>query len=170
MSISASMIPEFDQELATTRKVLERIPADKFAFKPHEKSFSMIALATHIANMYGWGADTMKNESFDVAPVGGEPYKEEPAADPAALLKKLDDNAAAFRAGLAAATDEQMMQTWSLLQGGNTVFAMPRVACIRGMIFNHIVHHRGQLSVYLRLNDLPVPSIYGPSADDPGGM
>jgi hypothetical protein len=80
MSISASMIPEFDMELATTRKVLEHIPAEKFAFKPHERSFSMIQLATHIANMYGWGADTMKNDSFDLAPEGGEPYREDPAA------------------------------------------------------------------------------------------
>ena len=170
MSISASMLPEFDMETANTRKTLERIPESAFNYKPHEKSFSMIALATHIANMYGWGADTMKSDSFDVAPVGGEPYKEEPATSVAALLKKLDDHAAAFRAGLATVTDEQMMATWSLLSGGNTLFAMPRVACVRGMIFNHIIHHRAQLTVYLRMNDIPVPALYGPSADEQGGM
>ncbi len=166
MSISASMLPELEMELATTRKCLERLPTDKFGWKPHEKSMTMAGLATHIANMLGWGADTCKSDSFDVAPVGGEPYKEDPAASTEDLLAKFDKNAAAFKAALATTTDEQMMVTWSLLSGGNVLFAMPRVACLRGMILNHIVHHRGQLTVYLRLNDIAVPSIYGPSADE----
>lgn len=168
MSISASLLPEFDMEMANTRKTLERIPADKFDFRPHPKSFSTINLATHIANMVGWGKDTLTSDSFDVAPVGSEPYKEEPAESVAALLAKYDKNLAAFREALANASDEQLMANWSLLAGGNTVFTMPRIACLRGMIFNHLIHHRAQLTVYLRMNDVPVPALYGPSADETG--
>ena len=166
MSISASLLPELDQEMAGTRKTLERIPEDKFDFRPHPKSFNMISLATHIANMLGWGRDTMISESFDFAPVGGEPYKEEPAASVAELLEKFDKNLAEFRAALAAAGDADFMVNWSLLAGGNVVFSMPRIACIRGMILNHLIHHRAQLTVYLRMNDVPVPGLYGPSADE----
>jgi uncharacterized damage-inducible protein DinB len=166
MSISASLLPELDMEMANTRKTLERIPEDKFDFRPHPKSFSMINLATHIANMVGWGKDTLTSDSFDVAPVGGEPYKEDPAESVAALLEKFDKNLAAFREALANSSDADMMVNWSLLAGGNTIFTMPRIACIRGMILNHLVHHRAQLTVYLRMNDVPVPALYGPSADE----
>jgi uncharacterized damage-inducible protein DinB len=166
MSIAASLLPEFDQEMAGTRKTLERIPADKFEWRPHEKSFTMIALATHIANMCNWGALTMKEPTFDVQPVGAEPYKEEPAASVEALLAMFDRGVAQFRAGLAGASDAEMMADWSLLRGGAPIFTMPRVACLRGMILNHIVHHRAQLCVYLRMNEVPVPALYGPSADE----
>ena len=166
MAISASMLPELEMELVTTRKCLERLPTEKFSWKPHEKSMPLVNLATHIVNMLGWGTTTCQQDNFDMAPVGGAPYREEPAATTADLLAQFDQHAAAFKAALAATTDEQMMQTWSLLSGGNVVMAMPRIACLRGMIFNHIVHHRGQLTVYMRLNDISVPSIYGPSADE----
>lgn len=166
MSISASLLPEFDQELANTRKVLARCPDDKFNYKPHPKSFDMGSLATHIANMLGWAVDTLKKDSFDVAPVGAPPYKEEPLKSQAELLEKFDKNVAAARAALAATTDEAFMAQWSLLAGGKVLFSMPRVAVIRSMILNHLIHHRAQLSVYLRLNDIPVPALYGPSADE----
>lgn len=169
MSINASLLPELEQELATTRKCLERVPTDKLGWKPHEKSMTMGALATHVANMLNWGMVTCSQDNFDVMP-DGQPYKEEPAANTEELLAKFDKNAAEFKAALAATTDAQMMMPWSLLSNGQTIFSMPRVATLRGMILNHIVHHRGQLSVYLRLNDIPVPSIYGPSADEQGGM
>jgi len=168
MSIAQSLLPELDQEMAGTRKVLERIPADKFDFRPHEKSFTMISLATHIANMVGWGHDTLKSDSFDVAPAGGEPYREDPAASVAELLEKFDKNLANFRAALAAASDAEMMANWSLLAGGQPLFTMPRIGCIRGMILNHLIHHRAQLTVYLRICDVPVPALYGPSADEQG--
>ncbi len=166
MPISASMLPELEMELATTRKCLERLPTEKFGWKPHEKSMSLVGLATHVVNMLNWGTTTCQQDSFDVAPVGAPPYREEPATSTEDLLAQFDKQAAEFKAALAATTDEQMMTKWSLLSGGNVLFAMPRVACLRGMIMNHIVHHRGQLSVYLRLNDISVPSIYGPSADE----
>lgn len=166
MPIAASMLPEFDQEMATTRKVLERLPDDKLEYQPHAKSMTFGKLASHVAEMVGWLADTMKSDSFDLAPPGGEKFLPYAAKSKSELLATFDKNMAAARAALAEGTDEQMMVTWSLKSGGNVIFSMPRVACIRGMILNHIIHHRGQLSVYLRLNDIPVPSIYGPSADE----
>jgi uncharacterized damage-inducible protein DinB len=169
MSIAQSLLPELDREMAGTRKTLERVPEDKFEWRPHPKSFTMIALATHIANMAGWGGIAIKEGSFDVAPPGGEPYKEEPPESVAALLATFDKNYAEFREALAGASDETMMEDWSLLAGGNVIFTKPRVACLRGDILNHLVHHRAQLGVYLRLNDAPVPALYGPSADE-GGM
>ena len=169
MSIAQTLIPELDQEMAGTRKTLERIPEDKFDWRPHPKSFTMIQLATHIANMVGWGTTTLKEDSFDYAPPGAEPYQEKPAESRAALLATFDKGFAEFREALAGASDEAMMKDWSLLGGGNVVFTMPRIACLRGMIFNHLVHHRAQLGVYLRMNDVPVPALYGPSADE-GGM
>jgi uncharacterized damage-inducible protein DinB len=166
MSIAQSLLPEFDQEMANTRKTLERCPADKFSFKPHPKSFDMASLATHIANMLSWAADTMKKDSFDVAPVGAPPYKEEPAKSTEELVAKFDKNLAAAREAIAATSDEAFMTQWSLLAGGKTLFTMPRIAVLRGMILNHMIHHRAQLTVYLRMNDIPVPALYGPSADE----
>lgn len=168
MKISDALLPEFDQENAKTRICLERCPEQKFSWKPHEKSFSMGALANHIADMTGWAADTMLNDSFDVAPVGEEPHKMEVSGTQKELLEKFDRNAAKARSAIAAASDEDFMKSWSLLAGGKPIFTMPRVAVIRSMIFNHNIHHRGQLTVYLRMNDIPVPSIYGPSADESG--
>jgi uncharacterized damage-inducible protein DinB len=166
MKISDALLPEFDQEMATTRKCLLRIPDDKFSYKPHPKSFDMGGLAVHIATMLDWGVVTLQSDSFDYAPEGGEPYVPPVAANNAALLAMFDKAAAAFRTALAATENDAMMKPWSLLGGGKPMFTMPKAAVLRGMIFNHIVHHRGQLSVYLRLCDIPVPAIYGPSADE----
>ncbi len=169
MPIAQSLLPELTQEMAGTRKTLERVPEDKFDWRPHPKSFTMIALATHIARMVGWGAVTLTTDSFDYAPPGGEPYEEEPAGSVAALLEIFDKGLADFRQALAETSDEAMMANWSLLGGGQTVFTRPRIDCLREMILNHLIHHRAQLGVYLRMNDVPVPALYGPSADE-GGM
>ena len=166
MPIAASILPEYDQEMATTRKVLERVPGDKFDYKPHEKSMTFGRLAGHVAEMVGWLEGTMKSDDIDIAPVDGPKFEAFAPTSTADLLAAFDKNRDAARAALAAGTDEAMMATWSLKSGGKVIFSMPRIACVRGMILNHIVHHRGQLSVYLRLNDIPVPSIYGPSADE----
>ena len=168
MSIAQSLLPELDQEMAGTRKTLERIPENKFDWRPHPKSFTMIGLATHIANMVGWGKDVIKEDSFDVAPPGADPYREEPADSVAALLTLFDKNYAKFREALSAASDEAMTKEWSLLAGGQVIFKKPRIACLRGDVLNHLIHHRAQLGVYLRLNDAPVPALYGPSADESG--
>jgi uncharacterized damage-inducible protein DinB len=164
--IRDGLLPEFDQEMANTRKVLDRCPEDRYGYKPHPKSFSMGSLATHIVNMTGWTVSTMESDTFDIAPPGAPPYKEQPIAAREELLALFDKNAAAARAAIAGASDEHFMKTWSLLSGGQKIFSMPRIACIRGMIMNHTIHHRAQLTVYLRLNDVPVPALYGPSADE----
>jgi uncharacterized damage-inducible protein DinB len=166
MSISEALLPEFDQEMAGTRKVLSRCPDDKFDFTPHPKSFKMGSLATHIVNMVGWTVDTIAQDSFDVAPPGAPPYKEEPAKSNADLMEHFEKNVAAARAAIAGASDERLMAQWSLLQGGATLFSMPRIVCLRSFIMNHTIHHRAQLCVYLRMNDIPVPALYGPSADE----
>ncbi|MBS1828497.1 MAG: DUF664 domain-containing protein [Acidobacteria bacterium] len=166
MPIAASLLPEFDQEMTTLRKVLVRIPDDKFAYKPHEKSMEFGRLAGHVAEMLGWLTETMKSDSVDIAPVDGPKFEAFVPKTNAELLAAFDKNCVAAREALAAGTDEAMMAPWSLKSGGKVVFTMPRVACVRSMILNHVIHHRGQLSVYLRLNDIPVPSLYGPSADE----
>jgi uncharacterized damage-inducible protein DinB len=166
MSIAAMLLPEFDQEMANTRKTLERVPEAKFDWKPHAKSFSMISLATHISNMAGWLKEIMTLDELDIAPPGAPPYKEAPATSSADLLEKFDKNVKAARTALEAASDEDFGKPWSLLMTGNVIFSMPRAAVVRSMVLNHIIHHRAQLTVYLRLNDIPVPALYGPSADE----
>jgi uncharacterized damage-inducible protein DinB len=166
MKISDALLTEFDQEMANTRKTLERVPEDKFDWRPHPKSFTMIALGTHIANMAGWTVDVIAKDSFDVAPPGAPPYKEELASSKKELLERFDKAVAAARAAIAGASDEHFMANWAFLQGGKTVFTMPRIVCMRMFIMSHTIHHRAQLGVYLRLNDIPVPAIYGPSADE----
>lgn len=166
MSISKSILPEFDHEMANTRKSLERVPDGKFDWKPHEKSMTLGALSSHVANIPGWTASTFVGDELDVQPEGAEPYREEEAKTASELLAMFDKNAAAARAALEAATDEDWQGKWSLKMAGKTFFTLPRTAVMRGFILSHLIHHRAQLGVYLRLLDIPVPAIYGPSADE----
>jgi len=168
MSIAAAFLPEFDQEMAKTRDTLERVPQDKFSWKPHEKSFSFMEMANHLARLPGWGAATLTTESMDLDPESGGYVPPAPVDTPEEVLKVFDESVAQFRTALEAMADEEMMKPWTLHFGGNEIFSMPRVAVVRAMILNHILHHRGQLTVYLRLNDLPLPALYGPSADEEG--
>jgi uncharacterized damage-inducible protein DinB len=165
MPINQALLPEFDHEMANTRKTLERAPDAKWTWKPHEKSGQMGWLVSHLANLPGWGTDVLTSDSFDFAP-GGKMIEMPKATNATEALAAFDKNVAAARAALAAATDEQLMKPWSLLQNGTPIFTMPRVAVVRSMIMNHSIHHRAQLGVYLRLNDVAVPGIYGPSADE----
>ena len=165
MAISKSLLPEFDNEMANTRKTLERVPDDKFAWKPHEKSFPMGGLATHLANLPSWGSLILSSDSFDVAP-GGNPVKTPELNSTSAVLKQFDENTAATRAAIEAASDEDLFRTWTLQSNGKGLMTLPKIAVLRGFVMNHMIHHRAQLGVYLRLNDIPVPSIYGPSADE----
>ena len=169
MSLSRAMLPEIDQEMANTRTTLERVPSESFDWKPHERSFSFGELANHLARLPGWGAATLGTESMDIDPEKGEFVPPPPAENIEGVLDVFEKSVAEFRSALEAASDEELMKPWALLHGGKELFQMPRIAVIRGMILNHIVHHRGQLTVYLRLNDLPLPPLYGPSADE-GGM
>jgi len=167
MAMSQALIGEFDHEMANTRKALERVPDEKFDWKPHTKSFSMGALAGHLAFIPQWAKATIETPEFDVNPPGGQQVQPPPMKTRADVLAYFDKGVAEARSALLAVSDENLMKQWSLLAGGKTIFAMPRIAVLRGMIMNHMVHHRGQLTVYLRMNDLPVPALYGPSADEP---
>ncbi len=166
MTIAQALLPEFDHEMANTRKTLERIPDDKLDWRPHEKSFDMRAMLTHMANMPKWSVMTINESSFDMEPEGEEPIKEEPVETVEGALEMFDANVAAAREAIANASDETLMASWSLLKAGDEVLTFPKVAVLRSFIMNHMIHHRGQLTVYLRLNDLPLPALYGPSADE----
>ncbi|HLI86660.1 MAG TPA: DinB family protein [Bryobacteraceae bacterium] len=166
MTISQSLLPEFDSEMASTRKTLERVPDGKFDWKPHPKSSALGPLANHLATLVGWTNHTIGKDSFDLAPPGGQNQRPAQANNRAELLSAFDAGVAKARAALAGASDEHLMKPWSLLHSGKVLMTMPRTAVIRNFVLNHMVHHRAQLGVYLRLNDIPVPSIYGPSADE----
>ena len=158
MTIAELLVPEFDQEMASTRTVLERVPDAKFGWKPHDKSFAMGDLASHIANMVTWTVDTMTKTEFNMAGVApGEMNRA--AKSGAELLSWFDANVAKARAALQK-PDGDYFVPWTLRNGAQVFFSLPRF-CL-----NHIVHHRAQLGVYLRLNNIAVPGVYGPSADE----
>lgn len=168
MAIRDALLAEFDNEIAGTRKTLERVPESKFAWKAHEKSFSMGHLASHIANLPTWIKFTLTQDSIDLMPVG-QPKVETPQAKTnKQLLEFFDANVKEAREILSKAEDSEMHRNWSLMGGGKIYFTMPKGNVLRTFVFNHLVHHRAQLGVYLRLNDIPVPSLYGPSADESG--
>jgi uncharacterized damage-inducible protein DinB len=164
MALVDALLPEFDHEMASTRTVLERVPEERFGWKPHAKSFSLGALATHVAMLPTWATMTLARGELDLDP-NQQPHPALPSR--ADVLSAFDKNVADARAALTGRTDGELMATWSLKRGGRTLFTMPRTAVLRSFVLNHLVHHRGQLTVYLRLLDISVPSIYGPSADEP---
>jgi uncharacterized damage-inducible protein DinB len=166
MSISQIMLPEFDHEAINTRKVLERLPDDKWDWKPHEKSGTLSWLANHVAELNNWTAVTINSDQLDFAPVNGPAYVSPKSANRKELLAVFDKYTADAHAALAAATDEHLQKPWTLLVGGQVLFTLPRAKVIRDFAFNHLVHHRGQLTVYLRLLNVPLPPIYGPTADE----
>jgi uncharacterized damage-inducible protein DinB len=163
MTMSQTLLPEFDNEMRLTRKALERVPDDKFDWKPHAKSMSMGRLAGHLAELPAFAAAMIQTEGMNFDK--GE-YKAAVVTNRAEVLEAFDRNVAAAREAIAGATDDHLRQPWHLIYKEKKLFDAPRAAGLRGMAMNHIVHHRGQLTVYLRLNDVMVPSIYGPSADE----
>jgi uncharacterized damage-inducible protein DinB len=166
MSLSAILLPEFDHETAGLRTTLERVPEDKLGWKPHGKSMSLGGLATHLANTLSWGERLILTDSFDLAPPGKPAPKMDELRSRAEILAVFDKNRAAARRALEGASDAKLAEPWSLLAGGKTLFTLPRASGVRGFVFNHMVHHRGQLTVYLRMLDVPLPALYGPSADE----
>ncbi|MGB7070114.1 MAG: DinB family protein [Pyrinomonadaceae bacterium] len=160
---SAALIAEMEQEAATTRKCLERVPTDKFAWKPHEKSMAFGQLAVHVAEMFGWTPPTLQQSELDFAKIDYKPFEPATTDD---LLEYFDKNVAEALDVLRNTSDETYLENWTMRNGETVYFTLPKIATMRSFVMNHIVHHRGQLSVYLRLNDIPVPSIYGPSADE----
>ena len=164
MSIAQGLLAEFDMEMASTKKMLERLPEDKLEWTPDPKSMTMGKLAAHVAEMPGWAALTLKTDQLDFAKGDYQPANAKSRAE---ALKILEENAGAARAAIAAASDADFMKPWTLRAGDQVFFTMPKIAVIRGMVMNHTIHHRGQLTVYYRLTGVPVPGLYGPSADEP---
>jgi uncharacterized damage-inducible protein DinB len=162
MTMSQALLPEFDQEMRVTRTVLERVDDEKFDWKPHEKSTPMGKLATHIAGLPALAVRIIHMEGLD----RDKQPATTPAANRAAILALFDKNVAEAREAIKGATDDRLRQPWFIILKGKKVFEGPRVGMLRTLVMSHLIHHRGQLSVYLRLNDIPVPSIYGPSADE----
>lgn len=166
MSIAQSLLPEYDHEMATTRKHLERIPFHRWDWKPHEKSMTLGALASHLAEVPSWTAGTMQGTEWDLSPEDGPAYAPPTFPSVADLLASFDQQVKDGRAALAAAKDADFMVPWSLKAAGEALFTMPRIGVIRTWVLNHLIHHRGQFTVYLRLNGVPLPQTYGPSADE----
>jgi uncharacterized damage-inducible protein DinB len=164
MPLADALLPEFDHETTTTRKLLERVPDERLGWKPHEKSMSLGGLATHLSTLPWWGEMTLARPEFDTA--GVAPQAE--ATSRAQILETFDRHVRTTRGLLAAISDAELMVPWALKRDGHTIFSMPKAAVWRSFVLSHLIHHRGQLSVYLRLLDVPVPSIYGPSADEGG--
>jgi uncharacterized damage-inducible protein DinB len=162
MNLSQTLLPEFDQEMAGTRRVLERMPADKFSWQPHTKSFALGKLATHVAQLPSWASLALGSEGFDVS----QPREAPKVSSTEELLALFDKSSAESREAIAKASDEDWFKPWTLRNGDHVIFTIPRIAVLRGMVMNHTIHHRGQLTVYMRLNDIPVPGLYGPSADE----
>jgi uncharacterized damage-inducible protein DinB len=162
MALVDMLLPEFDHEMATTRKLLERVPEDRLSWTPHAKSFTLGQLAQHVATIPMWGTMTLTLNELDLA--GG--FTNPPAESRAALLKLFDDNAGKARSELTGKTDAELMAPWTLKRGADTIFSMPKASVWRSFVMNHLVHHRAQLSVYLRMQDVPLPAMYGPTADE----
>jgi uncharacterized damage-inducible protein DinB len=162
MSMVDALLPEFDHEMSVTRKLLERVPEGKSDWRPHVKSMSLGQLAQHVATLPQWGSITLNQQEFDL---GANPPNA-PIPNRADLLATFDRVVAETRGALTGKTDAELLMPWALKKDGHTIFTMPKAAVWRSFVLSHLVHHRGQLSVYLRLNEVPVPSIYGPSADE----
>lgn len=160
MSLSETLLPEFDQEMTTTRRLLERVPSDKATWKPHPKSFALGHLAQLVSWMPGWITNTIGQTELNLATAGGYSFETTDA-----LLAVFDKNVREARAAIASAKDADFAVQWSLKMGDRVLMTSPRGAVVRQHI-NHFCHHRGQLTVYLRLLDVPIPSIYGPTADE----
>jgi uncharacterized damage-inducible protein DinB len=163
MSIGRNLLPEFDEEMATTRRVVERVPGDKGTWKPHPRSFPLGHLTQLVATMPGWLTQIVTDTTIDLGQSPGYTFESTDT-----LLGIFDAKVAEARQALSRVTDDELAVEWSLRHGDKVLFSSPRGAVVRQTI-NHLVHHRGQLTVYLRLLDVPVPSIYGPTADEPWG-
>lgn len=167
MTYAEQILPEFDQEMASARKVLERIPDDKLDWKAHPKSNTIGWNANHLAEIPGWVEGTLRELSWDIAPIGGEPYQTPKLTTAKAIVDMFDKNVASARKAIASVNDDELAKNWSLLKGGQPIITMPRSAVVRIWVLNHLIHHRAHLCVYLRLNDIAVPGMYGPSGDAP---
>ncbi|MBP1634722.1 MAG: DinB [Acidobacteria bacterium] len=165
MPLKDALLPDVDRELGATRRLLERLPADRLAWKPHEKSMSLGQLAAHLAGIPRWGALTLQTTEYDIA---AEPAHGEAFGSPGQILALFEEHAGEMRRQLEqGAADGQLLARWTLKKDGQEIFSLPRVSALRTLVMNHLIHHRGQLTVYLRLLGVPLPPTYGPTADEP---
>ena len=164
MSIAETLLPEFDREMGITRRLLERIPEGQFAWKPHHKSMTLGRLAEHLAELPLWATMTVTQTGIDMST--GRPPEYVPPATREEVLAMFDANLKHARASLSGRSDAELMAPWTLKAQGKEIFTMPKAVVLRGFVMNHMIHHRGQMSVYLRLHNIPIPSMYGPSADE----
>jgi uncharacterized damage-inducible protein DinB len=165
MAIRDGLLPEYDHEMATTRRLLDRVPEAELGWRPHEKSMSLGELSGHIANLPNWCGLVLEQNFFDTAALGPDARAKAPASV-AELLSTFDTRVIAARAALASTSDADMLAPWTLRHGDHEIFTMPRAGVVRSAVLNHLIHHRGQLSVYLRLKNVSLPPIYGPTADE----
>ena len=163
MGFDTAFIPEFDEEMKNTRKILERVPEDKLSYKPHEKSMSLGRLASHVAELPGWTVNVIDKDVLDMQPGPFEPFVAKSRQE---LLDTFDRSVAEARSRISGASEADLQKIWSFKFAGNPVFSMPRALVLRTTMLNHIIHHRAQLGVYLRLNNVEIPGMYGPSADE----
>lgn len=166
MSLASELLPEFDQEMASSRKLLANLPDELLSYKPHEKSMTLGRLAGHVAEMPYWGVNALTLDSLDITPRPGESFQASTATGREQILAYFDEQVAKCRAALADASDDYLRQVWHLYFKGQALVAQPRITIMRSMVMNHMIHHRAQLGVYYRLNNVSVPGMYGPSADE----
>ena len=164
MAIVEALLPEFDHEMATTRRLLDRVPDAALGWKPHDKSMALGHLSGHLANILLWCTTVLDTTTFDLA--DAEALRGSPPPSRAALLKDFDGKLSAARASLIKRTDAELLAPWTLKKNGDVMFTLPRISALRTFVMNHSIHHRGQLTVYLRLKDVPLPPVYGPTADE----
>jgi uncharacterized damage-inducible protein DinB len=158
-----ALLPEFDQEIDATRRVLERVPEDRLDWRPHPRSWTLGELATHVAHLPAWGAFTLEHQELDLEGMPPTPAR----TSRQELLSLLDEMARQARGALEGASAEELERPWTLRMGEQEIFSLPKGVVYRTTVMNHLIHHRGQLTVYLRLLDVPLPGIYGPTADEP---
>lgn len=166
MSFKALFLPEFDQEMASTRRMIAIAPAEAFAWQPHEKSMTLGALVTHLSLLPRWGRSILTRDGYDLA-ADSAPGPAPALGAPSEALAQFDEHVAGVRERLLETSDAELDAPWTLTRGGKTVMSMPRALALRRFLLNHLIHHRGQLSVYLRLQGVPLPPVYGPTADEP---
>jgi uncharacterized damage-inducible protein DinB len=165
VTVKHVLLPEYDHEMAVTRRLLERLPEREFAWRPHERSMSLGGLATHLANLPAWAKWILEGRDFDLAEAAAIPRPAVPATTKE-LLDRFDANVGEARRRLDATLEGDFTAPWTLKNNHHVVFTMPRIAALRRFLMNHSIHHRGQLSVYLRLKNVPLPAMYGPTADE----
>ncbi len=169
MSIKDAVLPEFDHEMGTTRRLLARLPEDRLTWQPHPKSYTLAQLASHLVHIPLWSQTILNELSFDLAVTPSESAEaalKRTVTSRQHALQMLDENVARTRATLASKSDAELMAVWTLTRAGQEIMTVPRIAAFRSFVLNHLIHHRGQFSVYLRMNDVPLPPIYGPTADE----